>query len=274
LRPFFFDGDDEAEKNLNFADLMNLVLDLRGSNTATVKDVVDLRRFMKTRFTEIEQLLTNQPPSCVSNSRPNCSIEGLSAEPQSNAHEFSAFPALQQAAFTSLLPPSDGCPLEARNGSMNFKTLVDSSLSLLLNAHEREVAAMKAQNGCLQALYGTAFPVAQHGPKDLALSADLEKPRTTASEHAIVPSESKEGQISENGHSCMNDLGVPQSDGLAATGPVWEPPAAPVESSSKAAASASLSPSTQVGPVVTGGSASGEQSELVYIGVRLSSHTL
>mmetsp|Transcript_98351 Transcript_98351/g.184889 ORF Transcript_98351/g.184889 Transcript_98351/m.184889 type:complete len:174 (+) Transcript_98351:3-524(+) len=43
-----FKGDEE----LSFADVMELVLSLRGTNTATVRDVVDLRKFLTNLQTE------------------------------------------------------------------------------------------------------------------------------------------------------------------------------------------------------------------------------
>eukprot|EP00927_Polykrikos_kofoidii_P039742 TRINITY_DN34068_c1_g2_i1.p1 TRINITY_DN34068_c1_g2~~TRINITY_DN34068_c1_g2_i1.p1 ORF type:complete len:749 (-),score=124.82 TRINITY_DN34068_c1_g2_i1:244-2250(-) len=50
---FIFQGDvDEngntSEKKLSFEEFMNVVLQFRGSNTATVKDIVDLRKFITT----------------------------------------------------------------------------------------------------------------------------------------------------------------------------------------------------------------------------------
>merc|ERR1719277_1156747 len=41
----------EFKKKLNFAEFMDLVLQLRGSNAATVKDIVDLRKFVHTKTT-------------------------------------------------------------------------------------------------------------------------------------------------------------------------------------------------------------------------------
>mmetsp|Transcript_73278 Transcript_73278/g.164665 ORF Transcript_73278/g.164665 Transcript_73278/m.164665 type:complete len:570 (+) Transcript_73278:89-1798(+) len=49
LADFIFDkDDDEAEEvQLEFPDFMEIVLSLRGSNTTTVKDMVDMRKFIK-----------------------------------------------------------------------------------------------------------------------------------------------------------------------------------------------------------------------------------
>merc|ERR1712048_1487083 len=41
----------EFKKKLNFAEFIELVLQLRGTNTATVKDIVDLRKFVHTKTT-------------------------------------------------------------------------------------------------------------------------------------------------------------------------------------------------------------------------------
>merc|ERR1712217_427383 len=47
---FIFKDDDE----LSFCEFMELVLQLRGSNNATVKDVVDLRKFFITQMDEFK----------------------------------------------------------------------------------------------------------------------------------------------------------------------------------------------------------------------------
>eukprot|EP00927_Polykrikos_kofoidii_P055337 TRINITY_DN49605_c0_g1_i1.p1 TRINITY_DN49605_c0_g1~~TRINITY_DN49605_c0_g1_i1.p1 ORF type:complete len:743 (-),score=132.56 TRINITY_DN49605_c0_g1_i1:92-2320(-) len=51
---FIFNTEDEE---LNFSDFMELVLQLRGSNNATVKDVVDLRKFVRNQTEKLEDLL-------------------------------------------------------------------------------------------------------------------------------------------------------------------------------------------------------------------------
>merc|ERR1719160_1930100 len=43
------DGDgDEEEKELSFSKFMEVVLQLRGTNVATVKDIVDMRKLVQT----------------------------------------------------------------------------------------------------------------------------------------------------------------------------------------------------------------------------------
>ncbi|CAE8604197.1 unnamed protein product, partial [Polarella glacialis] len=58
LQAFIFEGEDEdgivCEKQLTFPDFLELVLQLRGSNMASVKDIVDLRKFVGIRCKEVE----------------------------------------------------------------------------------------------------------------------------------------------------------------------------------------------------------------------------
>jgi len=56
---------------LSFADFMGVVLDLRGTNTATIRDITQLRRHINGRFTRLEQKLleTLQTPQCSNQGR-------------------------------------------------------------------------------------------------------------------------------------------------------------------------------------------------------------
>lgn len=46
--------DADEDRSLSFAEFMNLVLDLRGSNTATLKDITELRRHINSKFSHLE----------------------------------------------------------------------------------------------------------------------------------------------------------------------------------------------------------------------------
>eukprot|EP00419_Tripos_fusus_P011916 CAMPEP_0172666464 /NCGR_PEP_ID=MMETSP1074-20121228/7807_1 /TAXON_ID=2916 /ORGANISM="Ceratium fusus, Strain PA161109" /LENGTH=666 /DNA_ID=CAMNT_0013482839 /DNA_START=47 /DNA_END=2047 /DNA_ORIENTATION=+ len=59
LTPEEIDAGEE-EKQLTFADFMNVILDMRGSNTATFKDIVELRKNLDSRFKRLEKLLAGQ----------------------------------------------------------------------------------------------------------------------------------------------------------------------------------------------------------------------
>jgi hypothetical protein len=56
LRDFFF----REQKSLTFPDFLELVLQLRGTNTATVKNIVDMRMFMTTELNRVEDRLVNK----------------------------------------------------------------------------------------------------------------------------------------------------------------------------------------------------------------------
>lgn len=64
LADFIFESEDgTGEVQLTFADFMEVVLSLRGSNTATVKEVVDLRKFIKKNFTTVDKWLSKRVPT-------------------------------------------------------------------------------------------------------------------------------------------------------------------------------------------------------------------
>ncbi|CAE8620225.1 unnamed protein product, partial [Polarella glacialis] len=48
------DDEEEKEKELSLEEFLAIVLQFRGSNMATVKDIVDLRKFVNTSFTTFE----------------------------------------------------------------------------------------------------------------------------------------------------------------------------------------------------------------------------
>lgn len=253
---------DDA-RNLSFADLMNLVLDLRGSNTATVKDIVDLRRFVKQRFSEIEQALVEQPRSCNStisrprSSRLHHSKDHLPASPKSSCFEF----APKHDKFMSMPP------LEAEDSSGNFKHLVESSLNLLLSAHESAIAAMKAENSCLQESLCNSqmITISRQISEDEILIAELAKScahgtkiPTCSAKSSIVTSghisgsaRSREGQASYSSHSCLGgrEASDPVTHWPAAARPAWDPPNAPAESDSRSTAGPTWLSSARVVPI-------------------------
>mmetsp|Transcript_41434 Transcript_41434/g.118266 ORF Transcript_41434/g.118266 Transcript_41434/m.118266 type:complete len:696 (-) Transcript_41434:239-2326(-) len=64
LADFIFTNDDEededSEKHLTFEEFMDIVLSLRGCNQAMVKDIVDLRKFIKTSLRQLEDKLRDR----------------------------------------------------------------------------------------------------------------------------------------------------------------------------------------------------------------------
>jgi len=51
---FFFEGDHAEAISVSYDEFMKLILDLRGSNSATVRDVVDLRKYVQQQFAASE----------------------------------------------------------------------------------------------------------------------------------------------------------------------------------------------------------------------------
>jgi hypothetical protein len=59
---YMFDDDDEEGpgKDLSFEDFFNMLIDLRGTNTASVKDIVELRKYIKHEITGLREDLGGQ----------------------------------------------------------------------------------------------------------------------------------------------------------------------------------------------------------------------
>jgi len=70
------DEDDDAERSLSFDEFMNLVLDMRGSNAATVKDIFDLQKFIKRTNRNLKEELKRSEARTEQNVRAsfNCGV--------------------------------------------------------------------------------------------------------------------------------------------------------------------------------------------------------
>jgi len=60
---FIFDADDDGSQELTSAEFMELVVQFRGTNMATVKDIVDLRKFMRTQLEKMQRKTAAMNPS-------------------------------------------------------------------------------------------------------------------------------------------------------------------------------------------------------------------
>lgn len=78
---FFF---DEGRTRMSFPDFMDVVLQLRGSNSATVKDIVDLRKFLRSEIQTSQRLMRNMVRDTLSEASP---VRGRSPERQVRARE-------------------------------------------------------------------------------------------------------------------------------------------------------------------------------------------
>jgi len=117
---------EPKEKTLSFSEFMQTVLDMRGTNTATVRDMVDLRKFMKERIIDLGRKLDTRLASCSQEYPRASSRIPIPADVQS--HSLNG------------------------NSRSHFHGLVDSALNALLTAHEQEISALHSDNFRLQRL--------------------------------------------------------------------------------------------------------------------------
>eukprot|EP00419_Tripos_fusus_P037195 CAMPEP_0172785386 /NCGR_PEP_ID=MMETSP1074-20121228/205415_1 /TAXON_ID=2916 /ORGANISM="Ceratium fusus, Strain PA161109" /LENGTH=455 /DNA_ID=CAMNT_0013622393 /DNA_START=525 /DNA_END=1892 /DNA_ORIENTATION=- len=136
--------DDDAvaaateEKKLTIPELIGLVLDLRGGNTATVRDIVNLRKFLTGRFAVIEQKLARL-------SKQNSGVlHTVSSRPSTAPHgKYDGGLEDQDAESTS--DSIKHCPSAKLGSSPRFQDMFHS-LQGLMSAHEVEIAAVEAEN--------------------------------------------------------------------------------------------------------------------------------
>jgi len=125
--------DEEYEKQLTFNEFMRVVLDLRGSKTARVKDIVDLRKHINWRFARLEQKLVDN--DVITRSRnsmqgPRLNVSFRNANLRSGPEEL-----------------CDNSPLPAAGTTAKqFLHVTGSFVREMQLEHEREVAEMHAQN--------------------------------------------------------------------------------------------------------------------------------
>eukprot|EP00929_Paragymnodinium_shiwhaense_P054688 TRINITY_DN27415_c0_g1_i1.p1 TRINITY_DN27415_c0_g1~~TRINITY_DN27415_c0_g1_i1.p1 ORF type:complete len:732 (+),score=158.64 TRINITY_DN27415_c0_g1_i1:134-2329(+) len=102
LSDFIFTQEhSDEDRQLTFAEFMDIVLSLRGSNQATVKEIVELRKFIKRSLTTVTDLVTartdrllQQPalqaptrrPSDAAWDKPKLSLPTVSVKGHSNGH--------------------------------------------------------------------------------------------------------------------------------------------------------------------------------------------
>jgi len=138
------DGDDDAEnheKLLTFDEFVAVVLDLRGSKIARVKDVVNLRKHINWHFARFEQRL---------------GLDGSLPKPRqvSNEDEIPRNPARNQTlsfpeCVTAALQPGVGAAHEREVAFLQtdrFPERESASAIQPVAAHESEVAFLRAEN--------------------------------------------------------------------------------------------------------------------------------
>lgn len=136
------DLDEEGSHKLSFEDFMEVVLKLRGTNGSTVKDIVDLRKFVQLRFELLELKMAEQNVVApgrgseralqsrgVSGNR--SSIFGPDASTNSGAESYSLG--------------------RMRSGGLHCGFLLQKLETQLEHIHERALASLRQENAVLQA---------------------------------------------------------------------------------------------------------------------------
>jgi len=101
----FIFGDAEEAKELSFPDFMDMILQLRGSNTATVKEVVDLRKFIVSENQKIGNNIIKIINKAFSENG------GGAPSPASGAAAVAAAAALPNLMLMPPMPPVPALPL-------------------------------------------------------------------------------------------------------------------------------------------------------------------
>jgi hypothetical protein len=127
--------DDEQEKKLGFAEFMGVVLDLRGTNPATVKDIIELRRYMTVRLGSLERKLMGQDGVWKSTT-PN----GFSGEDLGGG--VAAKPARLSSASRR---PTSAASVTAVAATAAIHSRVSDAVAEIIAAHEREVQALREE---------------------------------------------------------------------------------------------------------------------------------
>lgn len=182
LADLFFEGEDGTENTLTHEGLMTIITDLRGTNTATVKDVVDLSKVVKTHFLAmdkkqeaLEQYLRKGKPSL---SRTLTSATTNGDQSSSDIRDTGRVPTLSKSLdLSSPLPSAQKVPqspclstssqtparqwitwiprgakpeevVQTQGISSCFQELTEQLLSSVesLHQHERAFADLRAEN--------------------------------------------------------------------------------------------------------------------------------
>jgi len=145
------DGEfEEKEKTLTFSDFMNLVLDMRGANVSTVKDMALLRKYLDQRLSRLsgfQQHLVNTPKRRRTKQECDSFLGDLG--------EIERHPSVGLVKYHSepcVSPKTPGHYLfkdSVSTGASSFKDAITAAVQDLLSAHDREVATLQADKQVL-----------------------------------------------------------------------------------------------------------------------------
>jgi hypothetical protein len=133
---------ETQEKVLSFADFMGVVLDLRGTNTATLRDITQLRKHINGRFTRLEQKLLEilPTPQCASRSRgqlKKAATEPLGISPAAADEKSMAW----KSSWGCLKDSNQQRP---SNQLQALYGIMDTVIQQCTAEHERELEALRA----------------------------------------------------------------------------------------------------------------------------------
>jgi len=232
------DSDEGGgEKSLGFGEFMEVVLNLRGGNTATVKDMTELRKYINQRFDSLEKRFSHHGYHRSQSAKPGGLYPSRSmstwAQQMSEEMERTTTPGAQmQQSGTGIMSrtfthgafydssrsntpgyftPSSRATTPARvlspnsRGSMHvghhqstrFQDLVNDAQRALLRAHELEVASLRRENTHL------LEQLEQHGRLRSQLDNDLGNGHQTPKYDSA---NSRQSHLTPNGNNSPNDM--------------------------------------------------------------------
>jgi len=158
---------EPQQKVLSFADFMGVILDLRGSNTATLRDITQLRNHINGRFTRLEQKLLELLPT------PQCSSRGRAQLKKANTEPLH----VADAAVSSV-------------GTDDRR--ISSRKSWDSNAHQKDSSSQQKTSNHLQALHGLVDAaihqcMAEHERELETLRAELYRKRSSCADLQTSP---------------------------------------------------------------------------------------
>jgi len=178
------DGYSDVYKTLTFPDFMEVILQFRGTNQATVRDIVDLRRHFMTRIGSLEERLSRRTSYCeVSSSEVLHRGASAAEEPDGAGHGTGTCYAGSPTAPAGFNNNVHSLPLHSSSGGVSnqvascaskpestgtqhgpsasqealhahvssFPALWDKVSRHVLDTHERQFHALRAENARLQA---------------------------------------------------------------------------------------------------------------------------
>lgn len=128
-----FEKDEDGEtKALNFEEFMNVILDLRGTNGATVRDIVQLRSFLNSKVSVFEKRL-------------------LELEHGNRFRHWDSLPKHVSRNSSTKTTNSKSERVRCCDEAPRLRQVVEESLQEFLRLHESEVLHLRAENAKLQA---------------------------------------------------------------------------------------------------------------------------